>query len=629
MNVLLRTMLLSGLLFFFMSSVRAEGLTIAAAINPEGTTAAALSPDGRQIAMIVTNGRGPGVFIAETATGKFKLVTRGRRLFDSSSITFKFPREVRWVTNDLLALDYGFVAESIDLAGKKVATLGAAVIGKIEPGNPASPMMLVYPDRKRRGLARVNAQTGDSDEISLPIKGEVLAWAFDSRGELRAVTMRDATFWGSGTAITNWYRKAGKGLWEKLLESTVTGSYWVPVHVPDEDGKLFVMANDGRDTRAVFSYDVAKRQIGELIVGDPTQDIVQVSGLGSRSLVSVATHGMKPERIWFDPRWKSVQASIDEALPGRVNSISGNPDKMMLVFSYSDVEPGTWYVANMETSEMKLVAQLRPGIDPVKMRPMEVMSYTARDGLNIPAYLTRPEGKTGPQPMIVMIHGGPTVRDAWEWSEDVQLLAAHGYVVFQPQFRGSAGFGRKFLEAGFGQWGLTMQDDVTDGVQHLVNMGIADPDRICIYGASYGGYAALWGLVKTPNLYRCGVSFAGVSDIAYMFEDGSDRSDSRVGMEFMRVRIGDQTFSQAQFDAVSPLKHAARIKAPVLLMHGTADERVPIEHSKKMMTALGAAGKKFEWEEFANEGHGMLYLDSRQKFYERLFAFLHKHMTSK
>ena len=229
--------------------------------------------------------------------------------------------------------------------------------------------------------------------------------------------------------------------------------------------------------------------------------------------------------------------------------------------------------------------------------------------------------------MVVLIHGGPISRDEWAFNAEVQLLADRGYLVFQPQFRGSSGFGREFEQAGYRQWGRAMQDDITAGVKHLVGQGLADGARVCIVGASYGGYAALWGLVKTPDLYRCGVSFAGVSDIGRMYSDWSDTSIDKVTRQLMLDRIGDREKSAELFDPVSPLKHAAKIKAPVLLMHGEEDQRVPISHGKKMRDALEASKKDVTWLSFENEGHGLQYIASQVSYFDALLNFLDKHLA--
>jgi len=257
---------------------------------------------------------------------------------------------------------------------------------------------------------------------------------------------------------------------------------------------------------------------------------------------------------------------------------------------------------------------------------MEAYRYKADDGLSIPAYLTRPDRPQGAAPLVVMVHGGPWVRDHWEWDDLVQLLAAHGYAVFQPQFRGSSGFGKRFEQAGVDQWGLGMQDDITAGVRDLVDRGIADPARICIYGANYGGYAAMWGLAKTPQLYRCGISFAGVSDLYAMLRDGSDRARSVMYHERMAVELASRLRDRAQLDAVSPLRQVDRIVAPLLIAHGESDQRVPISHSRKMAYALKQADKPVETLYFPREGHGFSKPSSRMRFYSAVLEFLDRHI---
>jgi dipeptidyl aminopeptidase/acylaminoacyl peptidase len=258
---------------------------------------------------------------------------------------------------------------------------------------------------------------------------------------------------------------------------------------------------------------------------------------------------------------------------------------------------------------------------------METIQYSARDGLKVNAYLTRPADATGPAPMVVLIHGGPQIRDQWEWNEEVQVLASQGYVVFQPQFRGSTGFGRSFEEAGRRQWGRAMQDDITDGVAHLVERKIADPGRICIYGASYGGYAALWGVVKTPDLYKCGASFAGVSDLADLLT-GSFMDDSTAATrEWRRAQVGDPDTERAKLDEVSPLKHADKIRVPLLIAYGEEDTRVLPSQSKAMVKALRNLDKPVESISFEGARHGLFSSRDKERYYRALLAFFGKHLA--
>ncbi|MQA22021.1 alpha/beta hydrolase family protein [Rugamonas rivuli] len=602
-----------------------EPLTIDQAVNPLGTQALTLSPDGKHIVGIGYNGTNTSLILYDTETLTPRLLSEGKRVMEGYWIFHKAPRAVSWVDNEVLAVDYGIEAESIQLDGKKVADLGEAVIGNAERGNALSPNLLVYTDQEDGDVGLVNARTGAMKKFSYP-RGKAIKWAFDKRGELRAVTLVNSAFWKDVSKVSNWYKRSAGAEWEKLAEFAVTDDYWMPMYVPDEADTLVVSSRSGRDTYAIYAYDTKNRALGELMAGHPTQDILDVNGIDQTSFEQVTTRGMMPQQVWFNPAWHAVQLAIDKALPQRYNQITGNPKGMVLVHSSSDIDPGSWYLVDMATGMMRLVAVAKPKLAGADMRPMETLTYAAADGLNIPAFLTRPAGKKGAVPLVVLIHGGPTARDYWGWNAEVQILAAHGYAVFQPQFRGSSGFGRRFQEAGFGQWGLAMQDDISAGVEYLIKQGIADPKRICIAGASYGGYAALWGLVKTPDLYQCGVSFAGVSDIEFMFHDSSDRTGSKVMREMMLAHIGDARSNKVRFDDVSPLKHADRIKAPVLIMHGEDDVRVPIAHGQKMKKALEAQQKKVQWLAFEEEGHGLHYVRNEVIYYNTLLEFLDKYI---
>lgn len=600
-------------------------LDIEQAVDPRGTISASMSPDGMHIVSIMFNGTNYGLVLHDTATLTPRLLMAGGRAREGFYTYTKAPRDVTWVGNDLLAVNYGLTAETIDLNGKKGREIGEEIIGHAESGNPLSPNLLVYTDVEDGDVARVNARTGVKTKFDLP-KGKVIRRAYDRHGYLRAATMVSSAFWSDASTVSNWYKKSPDSGWEKIAESKITDEYWTPLYVPDEEDQLIVVSRSGRDTYAVFSYDTRERVVKEMLAGHPTQDILRVDGLDSNTFNHVTTGGLVPQEVWFDERWKTAQQAVDKALPNRINRISGDPQGKILVYSRGDTEAGSWYLADMKSASIRLLARRKPSVADADLLPMKSFSYAAPDGLQVPAFLTSPVGKNGLLPLVVLIHGGPQARDYWGWNEEVQLLATHGYAVFQPQFRGSTGFGRRFEEAGFGQWGRLMQDDITAGVQHLIKQGIADPARICIVGSSYGGYAALWGLVKTPELYRCGVSFAGVSDIEHMFQDGSDRVGNKTAREWMLSSIGDARADPRRFDQVSPLKYADRILAPVLLVHGELDRRVPISHAEKMKAALNRSGKKVEWLTFEDEGHGIFYMRNEIAYYEKLLEFIDRHI---
>jgi dipeptidyl aminopeptidase/acylaminoacyl peptidase len=263
------------------------------------------------------------------------------------------------------------------------------------------------------------------------------------------------------------------------------------------------------------------------------------------------------------------------------------------------------------------------------MSPMDMVRYKARDGLEIPAYLTLPAASAVKKnlPLIVYVHGGPWGRGAtWQWRADVQFLASRGYAVLQPEFRGSTGFGLKHFKAGFKQWGLAMQDDLADGARWAVALGIADPKRICIMGASYGGYATLMGLARDGDLFRCGVEWVGVTDMLLLFDASwSDLNDAfkRYALPEM---IGDRVKDAALLEASSPVKQAARIRNPLLMAYGRIDRRVPIEHGKRMREALKANNPDVEWVEYEKDGHGWSLPETEIDWWTRVEKFLARHL---
>ena len=596
--------------------------------SPKSFLAVSLSPDGQRLAAIGFNGFGKGLFVGDTATLNFKLIVDSRRVDTLNYRYVRNPEVVRWIDGDLLAVDFNDnESESVDLVGNKVANLGASYVGRLAKEDPTGPQVLIFTDAERQSLAAINPRTGKRSRYEKMPPGQLLDGAFDAQGELRAATTSDTTFWTEKTTVRQWYRTDAQSDWQLLQEGPVTAAHWKPLYVPAEADSIVVRSRQGRDTSAIFRYDTRKRLEVELMAGHPTEDIVHAAGLGNEIFQRVVTNGLKPQTHWFDSRWASLQATVDKAVPNRVNSLSGDPRGNVLVYSQADVDPGRWCVLDTVAMTLKEVAQFAPHLQPEAMRPMQTLRYAARDGLMVPAYLTLPQA-AGPQPLVVLIHGGPAARDYWAWDAEVQLLASQGYVVFQPQFRGSTGFGAAFEQAGYSQWGLAMQDDVTDGVRYLVEQKIADPSRICIYGASYGGYAALWGLVKTPELYRCGISFAGVTDVDVLLSERSDINRNPATRELARFQLGTTAAGKRQFDAVSPLQHADRINVPVLLAHGDRDMRVPMAHGSRMAEALKANGKTYQWMVFEREGHGLVYVNNQRKYFRALLDFLDENIGS-
>ncbi|HEX4884289.1 MAG TPA: prolyl oligopeptidase family serine peptidase, partial [Casimicrobiaceae bacterium] len=348
-----------------------------------------------------------------------------------------------------------------------------------------------------------------------------------------------------------------------------------------------------------------------------------------RRIVGVYYNGMKPGHAWFDDDWAALAALVDRSLPGRHNVISRGHARTVLVTSVSDRDPGSWHLFDLDARKLEHLGVTRKGIDPATMPAREPLRYPARDGLEIPAYLTLPPGRDAKGlPLVVLVHGGPWVRGAsWLWHPEPAWLAAQGYAVLEPEFRGSRGWGGTLFAKGWKQWGRAMQDDLIDGVDMLAHRGTIDPQRVCIMGASYGGYAVMMGLARDPDRFRCGVNASGVVDIRMMFDvTWSDMAYSDYIRYSARTLVGDPDTEGDRLREVSPLEQAPKIKAPVLMAYGGGDRRVPIVHGERMRDALRQQGTPVEWVVYSDEGHGLRREANRYDFYARVKAFLATHL---
>jgi dipeptidyl aminopeptidase/acylaminoacyl peptidase len=352
-----------------------------------------------------------------------------------------------------------------------------------------------------------------------------------------------------------------------------------------------VIEDDDRGMSSVFEYDLTTQAEvrAVYIPGSGEVEDATVSRDGA-TLLGVTTSALKGGVHWFDPDLAQLQARLDQALPNATASIESISDDRtrLLVRTASADAPGAINLFTTADSGLHRLAYVNEQIADQHLAPVKVVSYQARDGLTIEALLTLPVGRgSSLLPLVVMPHGGPWAQDTLDYDYWQQFLANRGYVVLQPNFRGSTGYGTDFLRKGDDQLGLRMQDDITDGVQWAIAQGIVDPTRVCIVGASYGGYAAMWGIAKDPDLYRCAVSIAGVASLRREVDDfGSDLHAGRNTDSWKRMT--------PDFDAVSPINATERIKTPLLLIHGQKDVTVSPDQSSKMYNRMKKAGKNVE-----------------------------------
>jgi dipeptidyl aminopeptidase/acylaminoacyl peptidase len=310
-----------------------------------------------------------------------------------------------------------------------------------------------------------------------------------------------------------------------------------------------------------------------------------------------------------------------------VSNISLTSDRSRAIFQVSsDRNPGKFYLLDVSAQRFRLLGGFRDWLTANDMQAMKPVTITARDGLEMGAYLTLPPDEDKNLPAVIHVHGGPHgVRHYWRFDPEVQFLASRGFAVLQVNYRGSGGYGTAFEEAGYREWGRKMQDDLTDATRWLIEQGIADADRICIYGASYGGYASLMGVVREPELYRCAVSYVGVSDLTLQTRR-SDTAQSRYGRGYLELVLGND---RDELLERSPLYQIDKLRVPVFIAHGKDDARVPFRNATALQEALDQAGKPYEWLAKDSEGHGFRQEANRFEFYLRLGEFLTRHTAPK
>jgi len=467
---------------------------------------------------------------------------------------------------------------------------------------------------------KVNTVTGRKKELLMGVKGTPTDFVLDNNQVIRLVSVYAK---GEKSRIL-YYRDDESQSW-KVLTEVETKDPAFHVLAFDADNKtLYVSAWAKSGKRAIYKYDFEKNAIGDQVAADADVDVDGYLCFDSdHRLIGIRVYSEPPKTLWLDPAYAKVQSELDAALTDWVNVIMpGDIKSKVVVYSYSPTNPGKYSIYDTVTHKLTGMFAGMPWVKPAQMSDQLLFNYAARDGLNIPAYLTIPLGKPMKSlPLIVLVHAGPWQRDHWKFAPDVQFLANRGYAVLQPEFRGSAGFGESHFKKGFGQWGLAMQDDITDGVLNLIKQGVVDGKRVCIMGQDYGGYAALMGLVKEPSLFRCAIDLFGPTDIDYLFSKSQWMWQDTWNYSLKNL-IGDPTEKEEQFIATSPLQQAAKIHAPVLMVYGTNDWQVPLIHGEKIRAALEKNGTPVEFMELKEEEHGLALDADRYKVYGAIEKFL-------
>lgn len=596
--------------------------------NPQ-RTAYSLSPDGNYWAFLAPYQDRQNIYVQKIGSADTVRVT---------AITDRDLSGFSWATNDrlLYVRDFGgdenFHLYSIKIDGtdEKDLTPFAGVKAMMIDDLPEDDDHILVGLNKRNPQIfdpyRINVHTGAMEQVA-ENPGNVGEWLTDHEGKIRVAVTTD------GVNSTILYRATEKDAFRPVVTTNFKESLSPMYFDFDNKETVYALSNIGRDKIAVVKMNIASGKELEKIFEHPDVDVSYMSYSRKRKVpTTISFTTWKREYKFVDKDIESLYQRLERDLKGyeiAISSTNKNEDRF-IVRTYSDRSLGAYYFYDKNTDKLEKITDVSPWIKEEELASVKPIEYTSRDGFTIHGYLTLPVGVEAKNlPVVVNPHGGPWHRDVWTYNPELQFLANRGYAVLQINFRGSTGYGRKFWEASFKQWGLAMQDDVTDGVDWLIKQGIADSSRIAIYGGSYGGYCTLAGITFTPNKYACAVDYVGVSNLFTFMNTIPPYWELYRDMLHEMVGNPNNPEDSARMHATSPVYHVDKIKAPLLIAQGAKDPRVNQAESDQMVDALRKRNVEVEYILKENEGHGFRNQENRFEFYHKMEAFLEAHLSKK
>lgn len=586
-----------------------------------------VSPNGQSIAFTQPYMNRMNVFVRHIGVDP--------ALNEATRVTNETERDIAgyfWKGNDRIiyvkdfAGDENFHVVTVDTDGNNLRDLTpfeqvqARIVDDLEDDDTEMLVALNKRDSQIFDVYRLNVITGELRMVA-ENPGNIQGWHTDHDGRIRVATTTD------GVNTTLLYRETEDQPFQPVLTTNFKETI-APLFFTFDNKHLYALSNLNRDKLAVVKFDPAQGKELEKMFEHPEVDVSNMAYSRKRKVPTTITYTTwKRERKFLDEEMEQVFQSLTTKLPKNeiVISSRNKAEDVFVVRTYSDRSLGSYYLYEKATDKLTKLSDVSPWLREEELAEMKPISFASRDGLIIHGYLTMPKGTEAKNlPVVVNPHGGPWHRDAWGFNPEVQFLANRGFAVLQINFRGSTGYGRRFWESSFKQWGKSMQNDVTDGVEWLIKEGIADPRRVAIYGASYGGYATLAGLAFTPDLYACGVDYVGVSNLFTFLK--TIPPYWKPYLEMMYEMVGDPEKDTAEMEAASPVFHVDKIKAPLLVIQGAKDPRVNIAESNQIVEALKKRGVSVEYIVKENEGHGFANEENRFVVYEAMEKFLQKHL---
>ena len=598
--------------------------------NPE-RVAYQLSPNGAYLAYLAPYQNRKNIFVEKI--GSNEKATRVTSVTDRDLSSFFWANNERLVYTRDFGGDENYHLFSTDLTGqeeKDLTPYDSVRVLIIDPLLEDEEHMLIGTNKRIAQIFdpyRININTGELQQVA-ENRGDITEWITDHEGKLRAAIATN------GVSTTTLYRASEQDTFEAVATYDFKVSVSPMYFDFDNSETVYALSNKGRDKAAVIKMNIRTGEELELIYEHPQVDVSYMSYSRKRKVPTTVSYiTWKKEKAFVDEQAKSYYQDLEKQLGTdyEINIASASKDEdKFIIRTYSDRSMGAYYLYDVSTKALEKLADVSPWLKAEELAPMKAIQYSSRDSLTIHGYLTLPLGVEAKNlPVVVNPHGGPWARDAWTFNPEVQFLCNRGYAVLQMNFRGSTGYGRKFWQASFKEWGLKMQDDVTDGVNWLIEQGIADSNRIAIYGGSYGGYCTLAGITFTPELYACAIDYVGVSNLFTFMESIPPYWEPYRQMLYEMVGNPSDEADSIRMRATSPVFHVEKIETPLLIAQGARDPRVNQAESDQMVEALRNKKVNVEYILKENEGHGFRNEENRFEFYQKMDDFLSKHLQAK
>jgi len=582
-----------------------------------------ISPDGKYFSFMAPFEKRMNIFVQEIGKDSATRLTSEKDR-DISNYFWKSPTRILFLKDTGGDENFKLYGVNVDGSNLKCFTDFPKVRTEVFDQMENFPDEVLIGMNKRNPQAfdpfRLNIETGVMKQLA-ENPGNIQGWIMDHEGRLRAAT---AIVDGINTQIL--YRENETDKFKPVLTTNFKESV-NPMFFTFDNKNIYATSNLGRDKTVVVEFDIANGKELKVLYQNPDFDISGLQYSKKRKVLTIADYeSWKMEKYFFDEETRKIYERVESEIPGVTVNIpwATREEDKFIIRTFNDRSLGAYYVYDKTTDKLQKIADIGPWLIENELGEMKPIRYKSRDSLTINGYLTLPAGYTMETarnlPAIVNPLGGPWARDGWYFNPEVQFLANRGYAVLQVNFRGSTGYGRQFWESSFKQWGLKMQDDVTDGTRWLIDQGIADPERIAIYGGSYGGYTTLEGIVKEPDLYRAAVDYVGVSNLFTFLNTIPPYWKPMLDM--MYEMVGNPKTDSLQFVATSPSLNADKIKTPLFIAQGANDPRVNKAESDQMVEALKKRGITVQYMVKDNEGHGFYNEENRFDFYRAMEKFL-------